>query len=140
MSNDDIVWLINYFIFNNEQLNKNKRQTVVDLLKELKQRRESDLRPANKFLGNNLIEQFKHLKSEVKEVKSEFYYFIDDDYNEEFRKHSRGKLISELIDLQMSCETMLAIMGLNEEQRREARVDVIAKNEARGYYNKEEIK
>lgn len=99
------------------------------LLTELKQRRESDLRPADKYLTNTPYEQFDHLKSEMIEVWDEVKT-----YDDTLLLVDEKKLTEELIDLQMSAETMLAILGLNEQQRREARRKVIEKNEARGYY------
>lgn len=95
-------------------------------LSELNDLRESSLRPAAKYVKiNTLCEQMKHLTSEFKEVEHEYWHF-DKDHEPLLRE--------ELVDLQMSAETMLAILGLNEQQRREARKKVIAKNAARGYY------
>ena len=93
-------------------------------LTELRDRRESELRPATKFLGNSIHEQMSHLLSEFDEVMVEYGWTIT---NEQ-------RFAEELIDLQMSCETMLAILDLNEQQRNEARRKVIAKNTERGYY------
>lgn len=101
---------------------------IHDLLQELKQRRKYDLRPADKFLGNSRLEQYMHIDSELKEVRTAM-----NDYALEYTD-TLDNLIEELIDLQMSCETMLAILGLDEQQRREARSRVIEKNRLRGYY------
>lgn len=100
---------------------------MFDLLTELKQCRESDLRPADKFLGNTVKEQFNHMESELNEIMNEIWGC---------EEISKNKLVMEIIDLQMSAETMLAILGLDEQQRREARKKVIDKNEKRGYYEK----
>jgi len=82
--------------------------------------------PATKFLKNNPAVQFDHLCSEWEEV------------NDEWMKMRLGvkpvKLAEELVDLQMSAETMLAVLGLNEKGRETMRKSVIAKNAARGYY------
>jgi hypothetical protein len=102
---------------------------IRDLFIELKQRRESDLRPADKFLGAKEFEQYAHVFSEFEEFKISFLHYWMNKCDDE-KLHT----IEELIDLQMSCETMIAILGLDEQQRREARCKVIEKNRARGYY------
>jgi hypothetical protein len=96
-----------------------------EFLRELKQRRESNLRPADKFLVNSIGEQFSHMESEIVEIEEEF---LSCDMDIE-------RTAYEVIDLQMSCETMLAILGLDEQQRMESRRKVIEKNRERGYYN-----
>ena len=95
---------------------------VLPLLQELQDRRSSDLRPCDKFLNKKAWEQFDHIVSELVEVDEEFMSF-----NEE-------RIAEEVVDVQMSCETLLAIIGLDEQQRRDMRRKVIAKNEARQYY------
>lgn len=96
-------------------------------LTELRDRRESELRPATKFLYNTPGKQMMHIYSEIAESDNELYLY---------RQHGKTeRLAEELIDLQMSCETLLAILGLDEQQRNDARRQVIAKNAARGYYN-----
>jgi len=95
----------------------------------------SELRPTTKFLNNSEYEQFRHLESEFHEVKREFHNRIDYKlYKEGLSELARHHLTIELVDLQMSAETMLAILGLDEQKRGELRLKVIAKNEARGYY------
>jgi hypothetical protein len=104
---------------------------IHDLLQELKQRRESELRPADKFLGNSLNAQMYHVKSELEEcIEAYENLIIEFDYCQS----KQEKLIEELIDLQMSCETMICLLGLDEQQRMEARKKVIEKNTARHYY------
>lgn len=44
------------------------------------------------------------------------------------------RVAEELADVQMACETMLAMLGYTEAQRREIRLAVINKNSRRGYY------
>lgn len=107
---------------------------IHDLLSELKQLKESDLRPADKFLTATKYKQFESVESEFDEIQREFYRMIDDRYSKTFREESKQNLIMELVDLQMSCETMLAILGLDENQRMEVRRKVIEKNRVRGYY------
>jgi len=107
--------------------------TIASWLIELKQRREADLRPADKFLSATVNKQYEHIVSEIGEASVELVKVVDFDLIDEI-----PRAVEELIDVQMSCETMIAILGLNEQQRREARCKVIEKNEARGYYRKGE--
>jgi vacuolar-type H+-ATPase subunit I/STV1 len=100
------------------------------LLTELKQRRESELRPADKFLGATANEQWEHLVSEVGESTNELVKVIDFSL-----KDAIPRAVEEIIDIQMSCETLIAILGLDEQQRMEARRKVVEKNRARHYYN-----
>jgi hypothetical protein len=110
---------------------------IRELLLELKDRRETELKPATKFLGNTTDKQFAHIRSELIEA----WEIIEllcifpktaDNYGERVQEAAE-----ELIDLQMTCCTMLAILGLDESQRREARRKVIEKNRSRGYYEEE---
>lgn len=84
--------------------------------------------PATKFLDNTPRQQMYHVLSEVNEADNALWLFCRNDYGKEH-------LAEELVDLQMSCETMLAILGLDEKQRDAVRARVIEKNRARGYYN-----
>ena len=83
----------------------------------------SELKVATKFLHNTKHQQIIHVILEHSEVLDA--YITGDE------KH----LIEELVDLQMSCETMLAVLGLDEKQRTYARKIVVAKNRRRGYYD-----
>ncbi len=95
-------------------------------LTDLKTRYQSDLRPAYKYLGNSPGKQLVHVLSEVVEVSVEFL---------KYRFRRRNKLAEEIVDLQMSCETLLAIIGVYwSADRNYLRRMVIAKNEARHYY------
>jgi hypothetical protein len=108
-----------------------------EALQELKERRESDLKPAGRFTNNDIYtfgDQQKSIESEYLEVCKAFNYWYIVDSCAETKNH----FCEELIDLQISCETMLAKIGLNEQQRREARKKVIAKNAARGYYKEDD--
>jgi hypothetical protein len=108
-------------------------QEMTGWLQELKERRESELRPADMFLINGKYQQFKHIRSEFCEFAESFMHYWGNSADAE-KPHT----IEELIDLQMSCETMLAMLGLDKQQRREARKKVVAKNAARGYYKEDE--
>lgn len=100
-------------------------EVVYQLLVELKERRESDLRPATKFLSCEIGKQLSKIQQEFKEVESELAYKVFDEDN----------AAEELVDLQTACETMLAILGLDEAARADVRRRVMAKNKARGYYD-----
>lgn len=100
--------------------------------KELKQRRESALRPANKYLANSPTKQLLHILSEVWEIGKAWVTWKRAKHPE--TSVSKWHLAEELVDLQMSCETMLTILGLNKQERNDIRRMVIAKNAARGYY------
>lgn len=107
---------------------RNSCYKVAEALKELKERRESSLRPATKFVNeNSMFIQMNQISQEFREVTREVAAIFNEAGNCE-------NLIMELVDLQTACETMLAILGLDESQRQEARRKVIAKNQSRGYY------
>lgn len=103
-------------------------ESVEQMLQELKECRESSLRPATKFVNeNSMFTQMNQISQEFREVAKEVEKIFDGEGNND-------DLIMELIDLQTACETELAILGLDESQRMQARRKVIAKNQARGYY------
>lgn len=89
--------------------------------------RESELRPATKYLTVSPHEQFEHVKSELNEIAAELE--IGNTIN----------LAMEIVDLQMSAETLLAVLPLDEGERNEVRRKVIAKNAVRGYYERSDI-
>ncbi len=89
-----------------------------------------ELKPATKFVGQlSLAEQIAKIHSEYLEVMGAVF-------------HNEGKerIAEELADVQQACETAMAILGLTEEERREARRRVIAKNSKREYYAPERDK
>ena len=112
-----------------ETCDKKKFQTIYRMAIELKERRESSLRPATKFVKSTLFQHNDKLIEEFDEVQSAFY-----DYTEDSLEKDKEHLIEEIIDLQFAAETWLAGLGLDESQRRQARRKVIEKNQARGYY------
>ena len=96
---------------------------IIRLIVELVDLRESEPRPAVRFLHDGLPMQLKKLKEEYSEVVQAY------DEGE-----SRDRLTEELADVQMVCETIMAAVGLTDKQRRRMRRYVIAKNMVRGYY------
>jgi hypothetical protein len=117
-------------------VDKDKFSMFYDMAKELQQRRASELRPATKFLGTSKYDQFKSVNREFEEVKEAFNYiwqFPSDPKPIGYDK-AMDHLLEELADLQMSCETMMAIVGADETKRNDIRRQVIEKNAKRGYY------
>lgn len=90
------------------------------------------LKPAKKFINNTTLEeQFDHIAEELQEAEEALF-----DFKERYTKpRTLYHLAEEICDIQMACETFLAILGLNEIERDRARLKVIAKNIARGYCN-----
>ena len=96
---------------------------IIRPIVELLDLRESEPRPAVKFIHNGLPAQLKKLKEEYGEVVQAYEV-----------GESRDRLTEELADVQMVCETIMATVGLTKNQRRRIRRLVIKKNMARGYY------
>ena len=90
---------------------------------------EKELKPATRFLGLSFPDQLKKIHDEYQEVISAY-----------MDKEGRERIAEELVDMQESIETALASLGLTEEERREARRKVIAKNSKREYYAPERDK
>lgn len=99
------------------------KKCVKDALLELKERRESDLRPAMKFVDLPLGKHIEKIHEEFDEV---LIAALEDD-----EEHLREKLV----DLQMTCETALTRTGLDEAGRRSERKKNRAKNAEKGYYD-----
>ena len=96
---------------------------IIRHIVELIDLRESEPRPAVRFLHDGLPVQLKKLKEEYGEVVQAYE-----------EGESRDRLTEELADVQMVCETIMAAVGLTANQRRRIRILVIKKNMARGYY------
>ena len=96
---------------------------IIRPIVELLDLRESEPRPAVRFLHDGLPAQLKKLKEEYGEVVQAYEV-----------GESRDRLTEELADVQMVCETIMATVGLTANQRRQVRRLVIKKNMARGYY------
>jgi hypothetical protein len=90
------------------------------------------LRPATKFLTNSPAKQLRHVLSELFEV---IWAFII--WKITKNSHDAYMLALELVDLQMSCETLLAIIGYKEKDRVWLRDVVVRGNQQRGYYDRE---
>jgi flagellar biosynthesis/type III secretory pathway protein FliH len=90
---------------------------------------EKELKPATRFLGISLGDQVNKIHAELNEV---IKAVMDNEGKE--------RIAEEIVDVQQACETALAILGLTEDERREARRKVIAKNSKREYYAPERDK
>jgi len=117
-------------------------KNILDAFKELQDRRQSDLRVATKFLTNSYYRQIEHIESEFDETREAVTDLIEtmvlDNKPDYADKLSHAA--EEIVDLQSTCETMLAILGFDKQQRREIRKRVIAKNAARHYYEEDKEK
>lgn len=86
----------------------------------------SSLKPVAKSIRpkdfNGQIEKLKEELAEVIEAHVE--------------GQGRERVAEELVDLQMACETALAILGLSEDLRQKIRRKVVLKNSLRGYYER----
>ena len=82
-----------------------------------------ELLPAKRFMGLSFPDQLKKINDEYQEVISAY-----------MDKEGKERIAEELVDMQEAIETALAILGLTEEQRKEARRNVVVKNSMRGYY------
>lgn len=96
---------------------------IIRPIVELLDLRESEPRPAVRFLHDGPLVLLKKLKEEYSEVVQAYE-----------EGESRDRLTEELADVQMVCETIMAAVGLTVIQRRRIRRLVIVKNMARGYY------
>lgn len=95
---------------------------------ELKQRRESVLSPATKFLNNDAQEQLLHVFNEFIEIRNALAFEIKENQ------------LDECNDGQISLETLKAIIEPDENKRRESMIKTIQKNTDRvggSYYTKQ---
>ena len=91
--------------------------------KKSEQPEEKQLRPAVRFLHLGKARQIDKIVEECEEVVQA--------WNDGERIE---RIAEEVADLQQACETMLAMLGYTEEQRKNIRMSVIEKNSRRGYY------
>ena len=93
---------------------KNKAESV----------KEKELRPAVLYMHK--LTKRQQLRKIAEELDEVIQAWEDGEKNE--------RVAEELADVQMACETMLAMLGYTEKQRYGIRQKVIAKNSRRGYY------
>ena len=85
---------------------------------------EKELRPAVLYMHK--LTKRQQLRKIAEELDEVIQAWEDGEKNE--------RVAEELADVQMACETMLAMLGYTEAQRKEIRLAVIDKNSRRGYY------
>ena len=83
-----------------------------------------ELRPAIHFIHQPINRQFDKVLEEVDEAIQA--------YNDGEKKE---RVVEEVVDIQLACETLLARLGLTEAQRKKARIAKVQFNEKRGYYD-----
>ena len=93
---------------------------------ELADLQESELRPAVKFLEQDVWNLLTNITKEYAEVM--------DAYEEYAKNGCSVHLGVRIVDLQFACETALAKIHPDVEKRREIRKFVIRKNTNQGYY------
>lgn len=116
-----------------------KDKSIESIVEELQQRRSSSLRPTTKFLKYGKWKQSIKIKEEV----TEFFEIFD--LLNQFASNPKPigydsamlSVLEELVDIQTACETMMAILGADEQKRNEIRRQVIEKNAKRWYYEEE---
>lgn len=110
-------------------LSEDDKLALKFLLEEIEMRRESEIRPAIRFIENSPGKQILHMASELLEVVNAWimYKLAPTDEN-------RDAFIREVHDLQFSCQTMLqGALHQSIWQVMKVRKDIIIKNNARGY-------
>ena len=101
-----------------------------NLLGWFKRNEETKIRPAIRYLSNTLPKQYNHIVSENIEETEAYMCFMRSTYSK-LLKHDYAM---ELIDGQMTRETMLHILGYSEKDIEDLRREVIKKNNERNYY------
>lgn len=116
--------------FNSIIMLANKQIALLrNALNELKERRESDIIPATKFLNQELRSHIQKVTEESNEViEAALIYF------EQRTPKNIDKLIEELIDVQMAAETAITKLAPDVKVRWFNRRQVRDKNNKRGYY------
>ena len=92
--------------------------------KKAEQTEGKQLRPAVLYMHK--LTKRQQLRKIAEELDEVIQAWEDGEKNE--------RVAEELADVQMACETMLAMLGYTEAQRKEIRLAVIDKNSRRGYY------
>lgn len=82
-----------------------------------------ELKPAIRFMHTSIGQQINKIFEEIREVA--------DAYND---GESIDRVAEEACDVQQACETLLAMLGYDDEARRKLRQKVLCKNASRGYY------
>lgn len=91
------------------------------------------LSPCFAFKDVPAKEQIEKIKAEIAEVESAYADFAE--CEEAVREDRWVELMSEVVDVQVACETLLMILGAEGNVREAVRQLVYMKNKMRGYYD-----
>ena len=119
---DDALELLKKYTYGGTKQTAGPRQPIT----ELADLQESELRPAVKFLEQDVWDLLTKITQEYAEVM--------DAYEEYAKNGCNVHLGVRIVDLQFACETALAKIHPDVEKRREIRKFVIRKNTNQGYY------
>lgn len=117
-----------------EHINRLTVLQIHSYLKELLDRRESELRPATFYLKNTPERQLLHVHSEIYEVIDAIEKLENHKTEAEWRQ-LLCNLADEIYDAQSSLTTLAFICGLNREDMVAAGKRKVKVNAERGYYN-----
>ena len=93
--------------------------------------------PCSKFKANSFWQQLQHVFDECRETQMAY---VDYTYGMRIKADleecnaMRDHVAEELVDIQVSCETALMILGFSAEEREAIRAKVDEKNRKRGYH------
>lgn len=95
-----------------------------------------ELKACTKFLKNTVFQQMVAIGKEFQEAHYAYLGLHDSLSNPDSNGYEayKNELAEELVDLQTACQTLLVMLGVNLDQ---VRHDVIVKNAARGYYERD---
>lgn len=100
-----------------------------------------NIKPATRFTNNGPWKQFAHLLSEVYEVFKALLILETVSFANRLGIVNRDtsdlvlRVAEELVDLQVSCQTLLAILGYTGDKYSTLKRLVMVKNQAKGYYD-----
>lgn len=103
---------------------------IDELLKKNEADRLAYFEPCYAFFDVDEHIQLKKIYDELAEVRKAL-----DDYDRDLTREARVALLMECADVQVAVETLMMMLGANENERWKARRKVWEKNNARGYYD-----
>jgi hypothetical protein len=93
------------------------------------------IKPCTAFANNSPVKQLNHVEQELTEVKDAFNEWQFRAVTPAEKEKALHHLGEELVDLQVTCETMMLCCGFDGHIRNQLRVEVTQKNWERGYYD-----
>lgn len=103
----------------------------------VKHKQQEILIPVKVADSHNILDQVNKIDEELEESIEVIHSALLSEQNGDccIRDILHKQLIAEeLVDVQVACETALAILGFNQEQRDQVRQQVNRKNRLRGYH------